>query len=57
MGEGFYSYSEGVLNYAPNAVYNANFELLKENKDSYAYPVEGWYWFDNEDAAKAFFEI
>jgi hypothetical protein len=54
---GFYSFSEDQLLYAPNAVYNKNFTLKKENKDEYAYPVEGWYWFDSKEEAIQFFEI
>lgn len=57
MNEGFYCYFENELFYAPNAVYNACFQLLKENHESYSYPVDGWYWFDNEEGAKSFFEI
>lgn len=30
-----------------------NFTLNASQKDSYAYPVYGWYWFDTLDAAMA----
>lgn len=29
--------------------------LLASDKDSYTYPVEGWYWFDSLDSAMAFY--
>jgi hypothetical protein len=27
-------------------VYGPNLELIRENKDDYTYPVDGWEWFD-----------
>jgi hypothetical protein len=53
---GFYKL-DGSLIYGPNYVLNANYELRRETKDEHTYPVDGWYWFDSEDAAKEFFEI
>jgi hypothetical protein len=46
---GFYKQNE-ILTwiYAPNFVYGPNFELLKENKDSYTYPVDGWSWYESD---------
>lgn len=44
---GFYKKEDGVWIYAPNFVYGLNLELLRENKDTYTYPIEGWNWFDN----------
>lgn len=44
---GFYKQAEdGAWMRAPNFVYGFNFELLKENKDTYTYPVDGWTWYD-----------
>lgn len=44
---GFYKLNEeGVWLHAPNFVSGPNFELVRENKDDYDYPVEGWSWFD-----------
>ncbi len=31
--------------------------LFAEEKDSYDYPVNGWYWFDTIEEAKLFFNI
>jgi len=36
---------------------NANYELRKETKDDYTYPVDGWYWFDSEGVARDHFGI
>jgi hypothetical protein len=44
---GFYKLEDGNWLYAPNFVYGLNYELLRENKDQYQYPVEGWSWYDN----------
>lgn len=41
----------------PNAVYAPTFTLLKEDKDTYTYPVEGWIWFDTEEEARAYFGL
>ena len=53
---GFYKL-DGVLLYGPNFVLNANYELRKETKDQYTYPIDGWHWFDSEEQAYAFFGI
>lgn len=42
---------------APNAVYNSNYTLLKENSTDYEYPVDGWYWFDSIEEAENFFGL
>ena len=57
MTSGFYSKDMyGSLEYAPNSVHAPTFTLLKENKDTYNYPVEEWYWFDTREEAVSFFE-
>lgn len=43
---GFYKLEEENWIYAPNFVYGPGLELLRENKDQYDYPVDGWHWFD-----------
>jgi hypothetical protein len=42
---------------APNFVLNKDYELRVANKDEYSYPVEGWYWFDTIQDARAFFNL
>lgn len=54
---GFYKYQDNQLFYGPNFVYGPTFELLKGLKDTYTYPVDGWYYFDTEAEAKTFFNI
>lgn len=47
--EGFYKYTEEQgWNYAPNGVFNTNYELTKETKDDFNYPIDGWFWSDVE---------
>lgn len=48
---------DGELLEGPNFVYGPTFTLLKEQKDTYTYPVDGWYWFDTKEEAYAFFNI
>ena len=45
------------LLYARFYVLNKDYELWRDEKDSYTYPVDGWYWIDNEVKAKTFFNI
>lgn len=54
---GFYKDHDGKLLFAPNFVYNKNYELLRENKDGYDYPVDGWHWFETRQAALDAFGI
>ncbi len=56
MNEGFYKLTD-VLNYAPNAVFNKDYELIKEQHLTYNYPVDGWYWFDTLEEACNFFDL
>lgn len=45
---GFYKYDEEQQEwyYGPNKVININYELIRELKDTYMYPVDGWSWYD-----------
>lgn len=54
---GFYKRNDADLLFGPNFVSHPEFELLRELKDEYDYPVDGWYWFDDEDAAYDFFGV
>lgn len=53
----FYKIDDGVLLEGPNFVYGPTFTLLKEDKDTYTYPVDGWIWFDTEEEARTYFGI
>lgn len=44
---GFYKIDDGRLLVAERFVHGSDFELDVEHKDSYQYPVDGWYWFDS----------
>lgn len=53
---GFYTYGT-ELNHAPTFVCAKLFELHRDLKDTYKYPVHDWYWFDSESEARAFFGL
>jgi hypothetical protein len=55
---GFYkTYRDNKLKFAPNAVRAPTYDLFREDKETYTYPVDGWYWFDTIEDAKTFFGI
>ena len=56
MNPGFYKLDPGgdVL-YSPTIVESAEYLLLAEERETYAYPVDGWSWFDSKATAHAFF--
>jgi hypothetical protein len=57
--DAFYSIDEtsGELVHGPNFVLNMDYELRREHKDTYEYPVHGWYWFDSQEEARIFFNL
>lgn len=57
MEYGFYKNDNGILLYAPNFVYNKDYELIIENKDNYNYPIDGWKYFETKQEALSFFNI
>lgn len=57
MNQGFYKNENGNLLSAANRVTTPNNTLLKQEKDSYVYPIEGWYWFDSEEDAYNFWGL
>ena len=54
---GFYKLDGEMVLHGPNFVLNATYELRKETKDEHQYPVDGWYWFDTDEEAYAFFDV
>lgn len=48
-----------ILIWAPNFVYGSynQYIILRELKDTYVYPIEGWYWFNSEEEAYIFFNL
>jgi len=55
--QGFYTQNGTDLLYAPTFVSGLGMELIIDQKDSYTYPVNDWYYFDSEEEAKTFFNI
>jgi hypothetical protein len=49
--EGFYKNDEGSLLYAPNFINSSLYTLIKEEKNNYVYPIDGWYWFNTKQEA------
>ena len=56
-GPGFYKQYDTDVVYGPNFVLNKDYELKKEDKDTYQYPVDGWYWFETEEEAYTSFGL
>jgi hypothetical protein len=54
---GFYKYESNNMLFGPNFVKNNEYQLTKETKDQFEYPVDGWHWFESEDEAYLFFNI
>lgn len=46
MKQGFYKYENGEWLYAQDTVISSSYTLLRDDKDTYTYPVDGWYWYD-----------
>lgn len=55
---GFYKLDGGLL-YGPNYVFGPyqSYTLLREAHTEYAYPIDGWFWFNSENEAKDHFGI
>lgn len=54
---GFYKNDDGFILYGPNYVLAGSYNLYKEEKDTYQYPVGGWYWFDSIEDAYLFWNL
>ena len=52
----FYKNFDGALSFGL-LITAPDFVLAASEKDTYTYPVDGWYWFETEAEAKAFFGI
>ena len=55
--DGFFKSYETYIAHGPNFVKHKDFELYRDEKDSYTLPIDGWYWFDSEEEACAFFGL
>ncbi len=48
---GFYKQNEeGEWIFAPNFVFSSEYELRRELKDTYTYPIDGWHWYNEYPA-------
>lgn len=54
---GFYKLEDETLLYSPTTVESATYFLNAEIHETYTYPVDGWYWFNNIDEVKDFFNL
>jgi hypothetical protein len=50
-------YNQQFMLRAGSFVYGPGYTLLIEDKDTYTYPVQGWYWFDSAEQAAAAFGV
>lgn len=58
LGAAFYKKTEeNELVFGVSRVFGPGFTLKYEERESYNYPVDGWYWFDSEKDAREFFGI
>jgi hypothetical protein len=54
---GFYKRDGDTVLHGPNFVLNRDYELHADTHGDHDYPVDGWYWFDSDDEAYAFFDL
>lgn len=54
---GFYKNDNGMILCGPNFVDAGSYYLSRDQKDSFTYPYNGWYWFDSEEEAYAFWNL
>ena len=53
---GFYKkMPDDYIFYAPNEVSCLAYTIKRTEHETYDYPVDGWYWFDSQEEAYAFF--
>lgn len=57
MKDGFYKYLANNLVYAINSVHAPNYDLLREEKNTYQLPIDNWYWFDTLQDACNFYNL
>jgi hypothetical protein len=57
MNAGFYKCDQGTLLPAPEMVAGPGYTLFVETRTEHTYPVDGWYWFDNEESARKFWDL
>lgn len=54
--EGFYAWEDDTLKFAANFIQFPNGTTIQRSeRDTYSYPVNGYYWFNTKQAALSFF--
>lgn len=53
----FYKLENGEIEVAETCIAGLDLDLHYLQKDTYTYPVQGWYWFDTIEEAHLFFGI
>ena len=43
--------NESDYTFGPEVI-SAEYQLLTEDKDTYTYPIDGWYWANSENEAR-----
>ena len=54
---GFYKNDNGQLLFGKNYVLSGSYNLYRDQKNNYTYPLGGWYWFESEEEARVQFNI
>lgn len=54
---GFYKIDNNEILMGPNFVEGISENIYREYKDTYAYPIDGWYWFDTIQEAYTFWNL
>jgi len=58
MTDGFFRLADdGTLLHAENFVVHRDYELRRDQRAEYTYPIHGWHWFSTAAEAAAFFGI
>jgi hypothetical protein len=52
----FYQLLDGQLLSGPY-IFGPGWQLVPEERDTYAYPAYGWHWFETEAEAREFFGL
>lgn len=46
-----------MILHGPNFVEAGSYNIYREYKDTYTYPIGGWYWFDSKEEAYIFWNL
>ena len=57
MLSGFYKLHDGVLLFNSQCVLAPGVFIEREHYEIYKYPIDGWFWFNSQEEANAFFKL